>query len=267
MSTRKIWTRVGLSGLTLVGLLAVLVLYMGWHQKVPRDVAAPAAVNEVTSPSVASGPPVVALPPSKNERGDQGSGRSPASVDQDDEQIDAELARLKQGHLAYNTPQKMKTGKTARVVARIGSDAVALRALTEGMSSEEGRQTGTAATPVSTKMKMTLKSADFDITALSSEEQIVGGDAPTTWEWDITPKHSGNLGLHLAAVVELHNLARDFTTVDREIAVAVDPVAATEDFLKANTVWVLGLIGAGGTAVWTWLRKRKKPEAARWQTP
>ena len=39
----------------------------------------------------------------------------------EDEQIEQELGRLRKGNLAYNTPQTMKTGKTARVMARIGS--------------------------------------------------------------------------------------------------------------------------------------------------
>jgi hypothetical protein len=106
--------------------------------------------------------------------------RGPASVPSDDEQLDQALATLKQGNLAYNTPTKMKTGQTARVVARIGSDQVSLTTLQSGMPSGQGTTTVTAPTPVSTKMKMALTSADFDITPLSSEEQFVAGTTPTT---------------------------------------------------------------------------------------
>jgi len=102
---------------------------------------------------------------------------------------------------------------------------------------------------------------------LSSEEQIVAGDTPTTWEWDIVPKHSGTLGLHLAAVVELNNLSRDFTTVDRNVAVQVDPVNAAERFFQANTVWVLGVIGAAIASLWAWFKKQKKTKSAKWETP
>lgn len=161
----------------------------------------------------------------------------------------------------------MKTGQSARVVARIGSDKVSVQTLENGLPSGQGSQTATAATPVSTTMKMSLTSADFDITALSSEEQIVAGDTPTTWEWQIVPKHSGSLSLHLAAVVELDNLSRDFTTVDRNVAVQVDPVNAAKSFFQANTVWVLGVIGAAIASLWAWFKKQKKAKSADWETP
>jgi hypothetical protein len=76
------------------------------------------------------------------------------------------------------------------------------------MPADRGTKTEIETTPVSTKMKMTLKGADFDITPLSSEEQIVGGGSPTEWEWDVVPRHAGTLRLHMAAVVELKNLSR-----------------------------------------------------------
>ncbi len=193
--------------------------------------------------------------------------RAPASAPSDDEQIDQALANLKKGNLAYNTPTSMKTGQSAHVVARIGGDKVSVSTLENGMPTDQGTQTATAATPVSTKMKMALTSADFDITSLSSEEQIVAGDTPTTWEWEIVPKHSGSLSLHLAAVVELNNISRDFTTVDRNVAVQVDPVNAAESFFQANAVWVLGVLGAAIASIWAWLKKQKKPKSADWETP
>jgi hypothetical protein len=177
------------------------------------------------------------------------------------------LSKLKKGNLAYNTPEKMKTGSTARVVARIGADNISVQTLESGMPADQGTKTETEQTPVSTKMKMTLNSADFDITPLSTEEQIVGGDTPTQWEWDIVPKHSGTLRLHLAAVVELRNLSRDFTTVDRDIAVRVDPVDAATKFAQANGVWILTTLGAAIAALWAWFKKRKKEKAHTWETP
>jgi hypothetical protein len=190
---------------------------------------------------------------------------APAATD--DELIEQSLANLKKGNLAYNTPEKMKTGNTAHITARIASDKISVQALESGMPSEGGTTTEIEVTPVSTKMRMTLKGADFDITPLSSEEQIIGGDAPTEWEWDVVPKHAGTLQLHLAATVELRNLSRDFTTVDREIAVQVDPVDAVTKFAVTNAVWILGSLGAGLAALWAWWKKRRKPKAPSWQTP
>lgn len=135
-----------------------------------------------------------------------------------------------------------------------------MQALQSSLPKESGQVAQTAGTPVSTKMKMTLKSADFDITDLSSEEQIVAGNTPTTWEWDITPRHSGQLRLHLAAVVELKDISRDFTTVDRDIAVQVDPIDAARKFASGNWQWILTTLGAGLVAAWKFLSKRKKPQ-------
>jgi hypothetical protein len=188
----------------------------------------------------------------------------------DEELLAQSLARLPKGNLAYSTPEKMKTGQTAHVVARIGSDEISVNALKSGLPTDQGTATASVASRISTKMKMTLKSADFDITPVSSEEQFVAGDTPTTWQWDISPKHSGKLRLHLAAVVVLNNLARDFTTVDREIAVQVDPIDAAETFAKANGVWILTTLGAGLAGSWAFLKKRKNPkrqDPPTWEKP
>jgi hypothetical protein len=129
------------------------------------------------------------------------------------------------------------------------------------MSAEKHTQIGAVATPISTKMKMTLKSADFDITSLSSEEQIVAGDSPTTWQWDILPKHAGKLRLHLAAIVELKELSKDFTAIDREIAVQVDPVEEVTKFAENNWQWIIATLSAIAGGGWKYIKHRKRTEA------
>jgi hypothetical protein len=180
----------------------------------------------------------------------------------DEELLEDSLSRLKKGNLAYSTPEKMKMGRTEHVTARIGSPEVSVQALKSDLPSGTDRAVATAATPVSPRMKMELKSADFDITPLSSEEQGVGGDTPTTWEWDIAAKHSGKSRLHLAAVVEVKNLSRDFTSIDRDITVQVDPVDAVSAFVKANWQWIVATLTAIGGAAWKLIKDRKKSEAA-----
>lgn len=83
------------------------------------------------------------------------------------------------------------------------------------------------------------------------------GDTPTTWVWNIVPKHSGNLHLHLAAIVEIKQLSRDFTTIDREIAVQVDPVDATERFIQTNWQWTIATLTAEGGATWKLIREEE----------
>jgi hypothetical protein len=177
----------------------------------------------------------------------------------DEDLLEASLNRLKKGNLAYSTPEKMKMAQTEHVTARIGSPEVSVQALQSDLPSGTNRAVAAATTPVSPRMKMELKSADFDITPLSSEEQAVGGDTPTTWEWDIAAKHSGKSRLHLAAVVELKNLSRDFTSIDRDITVQVDTVDAVSAFVKANWQWIIATLTAVGGGAWKLIKDRKKP--------
>jgi hypothetical protein len=97
-------------------------------------------------------------------------------------------------------------------------------------------------------MKMTLTSADFEITPQSSDEQIVVGTTPTEWRWTISPKHSGKLQLHLVAIIELEALKQDFKTVDREVDVRVDAVNALETFVGDNWQWLIS--GRTGCCRW-----------------
>ncbi|HEU5021643.1 MAG TPA: hypothetical protein VFT60_07120 [Bryobacteraceae bacterium] len=223
-------------------------------------------------PNTKSGPPAEPPPVAKSDRPSQAFGSElppshhyysarPAEdrPPTDDELLAESLDQLKKGNLAYSTPEKMKMGQTERVTARIGAPEVSLEALKSGLSSATGTSVATAATPISARMKMELKSADFDITPLSSEEQAVGGSIPTAWEWDIAPKHSGTLRLHLAAVVELKNLSRDFTSIDRDVTVRVDPVDAVSSFMTTNWQWIIATLTAIGGAGWKFLKSRKKP--------
>ncbi|HEX2919514.1 MAG TPA: hypothetical protein VHN81_13435 [Edaphobacter sp.] len=176
-----------------------------------------------------------------------------------EEKLEEAVSRLKVGGLAYSFPEKMKTGQREDVVASIGSDKVPIAVLKAHVAGEDGQEVKTEQTPVTPKMKMTLTSADFDITPQSSDEQMVVGTTPTTWRWTIAPRHSGKLHLHLAAIIELEDLKQDYTTVDRDVAVQVDPLDMTEKFIQNNWQWLLS--GGGGVAVagavWK-LFKRKK---------
>lgn len=176
----------------------------------------------------------------------------------DDDRLEQALDSLPKGSMAYAVPDTMKTGETARVTARIGSDKVTTSALTAGMKSGAASTLDTVATPVAVRMKVSLKSEDFDISPLSSEEQSVGGSTPTQWDWDVSPRHAGKLHLRIAATVVLKNLSRDFTTVDRDIAVTVDPVNAVESFVSKNWQWLAGVLATGIAAAWKFLRSKEK---------
>jgi hypothetical protein len=243
----------------LFAVLVCLPFVLSSCSKAPAPHAYPVQVPDEhnTSPDKGAGVPDEAT---KHDHHERTPGRSPASVDTqptEDQLIEQSLKNLKQGRLAYETPSKMKTGESQTVTARIGSDQVDGGALTQGLG-QSGETVGTATTPVSVKMKMMLKSVDFDITPLSSEEQVVAGTTPTVWQWTVTPKKSGMLRLHLDAVVELKNVSRDYPTVDREIAVSVDPVDALTGFVQHNWQWMLSTLAAGIGLAWKFFGSKKK---------
>jgi len=185
---------------------------------------------------------------------------SAASAPTTEDQLADTLAHLPKGNMVYNPPAQMKLNQTIKVTALIGSSEVALSTLQAAMPQQPAQPIQSALTPVTPQMKVTLTSADFTITPLSSDSQIVAGPTPTTWEWQITPKHSGQLELHLAAVVQLNGLSKDFTTVDRQIAVAVDPADAVTTFIQTNWQWLIASgIAAIGALYKLYTSRKKSP--------
>ncbi len=177
----------------------------------------------------------------------------------EEDQAAQEFMNLHKGNIAYNAPDKMKTGESAIITAAIGSDTVSLQNLKAGLPQGPNTTTASLPTLVTTKMKVTLTGPDFTITKLSSEEQVVVGDDPTTWKWSVKPKRSGSLTLHLAAIIEMKAGAKDYKTVDSAITVKVDPLDASEEFMKENWQYLLGSLGGLG-AIAGWLKRKKKSE-------
>ncbi len=220
------------------------------HDSLSAPHTAPKAPHEKRD-DIAGPPPVAPKSSAHTE--------SPGN-DPDELALAASLQKLDQGKVAYSTPVSMFTGQSATVVAHIGGSHVT--SLTGGMPSSPGSTIDSAPTPVSTRMKMSLRSADFDITPLSTEEQEVGGAMPTEWEWTILPKHAGQLQLHLAATVELQDLSRDFVSIDRDVQVQVNKRGAVEQFIANNWQWLLGTLGTGLIALWRFLASRRKAASA-----
>jgi hypothetical protein len=93
----------------------------------------------------------------------------------DSKLMELALHKLRKGILVDSTPERMKTGQTARVMASIGSVKVSLDALEQDMPSGENQKVVVEKTPISPKMKMTLKSGDFDITHIHARTRPHAG--------------------------------------------------------------------------------------------
>jgi hypothetical protein len=184
-------------------------------------------------------------------------------VPSEQDQLELALKCLRPGQMAYSTPEKMKTGQMRRVTAILGVKGVDVLS---GLPSDQKK--ASEATPISTKMRMTLKGSDFGINSTSQEVQFVDNETPTVWTWEITPKHAGKLTLRLAAIVEIGEIPKEITTIDREITVQVDPVNEAELFIKTSWQWIIATITALGGAIWSWIKTRHKtpPPAKSWES-
>lgn len=260
--------RLTLRRFTLLSSLLVPVLFSGCNAAPAPDRTSsspqeqpPATQGATAAPTQRPAPP----------RPKPGQDRSPASTPTIarpaeplsptaslEQKLDQAFSELKAGTLAFSVPDKMKTTESKIVVASIGSTKVKPEDVTSSVSGNGGKVV-TQPLLITPVMKMELTSADFDVKALSSEEQIVAGTTPTTWRWEVRPLHAGVLRLHLAAVVEIEALKRDLTAADREVTVTVDRADEVAGFFKENWQWFLGGSAAGlFTAVWGFIKKMRK---------
>jgi hypothetical protein len=175
-----------------------------------------------------------------------------------------ELAQLETGRILYNPPDEMRVAETERVEARITRDMGI--PLNEGLSGSGTPREEEI--PVTTFMTVRLTGNNFDILPLSSNEQVVAGDLPTSWAWDVTPRASGEqrLMLIVTARVKLAGYPdeqKDLTVIERPIAVQVNPVYSARAFVSENREWIVSavliplLLTAGG---WVWQRTRRRSE-------
>jgi hypothetical protein len=171
----------------------------------------------------------------------------------EDNLMEEAFQELREGKLILNAPKKMQTAHTSKVSVNILSGSKPDTAAMQRFLKRGGTTTEIESLKISTKMKMTLVSADFEVTPLNHEEQSVGGSSGTNWEWTIFPKRAGVLHLHLTATVEVGDLSKDFTSEDRDVEVTVDKVDWIEGVLKSNLAVVWSIL----TAVCTWFAARK----------
>jgi hypothetical protein len=115
-------------------------------------------------------------------------------------------------------------------------------------------------------MKVVLTSPDVEIKPLSPEEQFVDDASPTSWEWDIRSNAVGRHQLRLAAIVKVLDAQKEWTALDREIVVTVNPYGSVARFFEANWQWLLTFIGGTG-AIGALFRKltKKRAEPPPWE--
>ena len=88
--------------------------------------------------------------------------------------------------------------ETKEVTLRISKDTIMINDLPiENQTIEQEIK-------ISSFMRAVLKSNDFDIMTLNSEEQIIDNSTATEWKWDITPKvHKSESTIYLTVTVRI----------------------------------------------------------------
>jgi hypothetical protein len=177
--------------------------------------------------------------------------------------INAELQRLTNGKIAFESPLRMGLNETKLVEVRIARQFN--QDLTRGLATS-GHPAVEEIT-VGPFMSATLTGSAFQISPVTPENQIIPEDKITAWRWQVHPTDWGKqqLTLQMCARLQLPDKREEQWCSDafyqRDIQVDVSYSYAATHFIKNNATWTLGTVGAGTSGlfvgVWAWMKKRK----------
>ena len=174
--------------------------------------------------------------------------------------------RLVNGVVGFDYPTRMKVGDRTDVSLRVSAQK-AQQELRDSLT-REGRVPIVEPVKLSSRMKAELHGFGFELTPLSSIEQIIDADEDTTWRWDVRATEAGKqqLTVTLTAIIEMEGTegARDVSTFYREVEVEALPQTwweSTRNIAKEygpsrDILWPA--IGTGIAAVWAVLFTRRK---------
>jgi hypothetical protein len=114
-------------------------------------------------------------------------------------------------------------------------------------------------------MRAQLSGDSFKVEPLSSEVQLVVGDAYNEWAWRLSPLAAGThtLTLHISAIISIgaEKLDRDFPVKEASVSVRVGVMHMLGQVLGTSWKELLGLLVpmSGGTVgLWLWKRLRER---------
>jgi hypothetical protein len=211
-----------------------------------------------------NGEPIVTRPPPKGNGGSGtsaapghpvgGTGRAPASATD----VDALLARMEFGNIAFNVPQELNVKETALIQLLLS----ATTALDELQRELTAPGTGVGAhVKISERMEARLTGPEFDITTITPETQAVSRQVNTEWKWEIKPRRVGTHALHLTlsalVTVDGETTPRTIKTFDRDIVIEITPAQRAAAFIAANWQWLWAAILVP-LATWWWKRRASR---------
>ncbi|MCP5245560.1 MAG: hypothetical protein H6937_06260 [Burkholderiales bacterium] len=144
------------------------------------------------------------------------------SYDRDLTVIDQILATLEFGNIVFNPPEKMNIDETRQIQLLLGMKET-IEQLKQ-MIEEKGIKDGDRIR-VSDRMEARLTGLNFNILAITPEEQGITRTEITKWKWEIKPKSGGQQELHLtlAALIDVYGetTRRSIRVFDKKIDVEV----------------------------------------------
>lgn len=224
-------------------LISLMILIPTFHQT-SQEAKMPRAIDKEPSKEVDKG--VKAEPPSSDD---------PLSA------IDRILEKLEIGNISFNAPQSLFLNESALIHLVLGVEKTIddLKQIIEGQGEKVG-----ANIRVSDRMQARLTGQNFEILAITPEEQVVSRSGVTEWKWDVKPVNEGTQSLHLTLsaklIVEGKDTWKAIDTFDKKIEVKVTLAYKTKAFIQKNWQWLWAavLVPIAG-----WLLTKRKRTARK----
>jgi hypothetical protein len=106
-------------------------------------------------------------------------------------------------------------------------------------------------------MGVDLRGAGFEITALTSREQLLQQTA--RWKFDVLPRRSGTRRLQVSITMRVPIANRPDETIsvpvlERSVRVRIDPVYGSRQFVGKNWQWLIATTAGLAGAITAWVK-------------
>ncbi|MCL1938421.1 MAG: hypothetical protein FWF52_08520 [Candidatus Azobacteroides sp.] len=155
------------------------------------------------------------------------------------------LDKLVKGRIAYEVPDTMNVGKNYNatvIITKAMNDSILFENFHQGNFQKEEIR-------VSTRVKVVLidpTENNFDITSLSTVEQLVDDSTNTVWKWNIIPKQGGDNVLVLRVTVkvldQLGENYKDIKVFEKTIKVHTPILTRLKQFIGNYWQWLSTVI-------------------------
>jgi hypothetical protein len=169
--------------------------------------------------------------------------------------LERAVDNLTTGKVSFNPPDRMSTGQTVQMEARIDKKPPAAAPTPlhgPGPTREEPIR-------VANVMQALLisESPALIVTELSTQEQVVTDEMPGSWRWNVKAVRAGSQRMNLRVTAKVRTegsqpteKTRDVAVLDQTLEVAVDPMFYTSEFAQANWQWIVGALASIATLTW-----------------